>query len=99
MSAMSTSSFISAAGSDLYRALVVGGPLTTRELADRTGFEERCVRAWLSRQADRGYVTYDSIAEIFLLTPEQAARLDGGPAFDAGQGLHQGTTPIRRSTP
>ena len=92
MSAMTTRSFISGAGFDLYRALVVGGPLTTRELAERTGFEERCVREWLSRQADRGYVIYDCQAEIFLLTPEQAARLDGGPAFHAGQGLHQRTT-------
>ena len=89
---MTTSSFISGAGLDLYRALVVGGPLTTRELAERTGLEERSVREWLSRQADRDFVTYDSKAEIFLLTPEQAARLDGGASFHAGQGLHQLTT-------
>jgi hypothetical protein len=90
---MTTRSFISGEGLDLCRALVVGGPLTTRELAERTGFEECYVREWLSRQADRGYVTYDSKAEIFLLTPEQATRPDGGPAFDAEQGLHQRTTP------
>jgi len=69
------------AGLDLYRALLVGGPLTTRELAERTGFEERRVREWLGGEADRGHVTYDSKAEIFLLTPEQAARVDGGAAF------------------
>jgi len=74
--AMATPSSISQLA--LYRALVVGGPLTTRELADRTGFEERCVREWLAGQADRGRVTYDANAEIFLLTPEQAARLDAG---------------------
>jgi hypothetical protein len=90
---MTTRSFISGAGLDLYRALLVGGPLTTRELADRTDFEERCVREWLSRQTDRGYVTYDCKAEIFLLTPEQAARVDGGAAFHGGQGY------IKRMTP
>jgi hypothetical protein len=78
---MTTPSSISGAELDLYRALVVGGPLTTRELAERTGFEERCVREWLGGQADRGHVTYDANGEIFLLTPEQAARVDAGPAF------------------
>lgn len=73
---MTTPSFSPGAGLDLYRALVVGGPLTTRELAERTGFEEGRVRAWLGSQADRGYVTYDSEARVFLLTPEQAARSD-----------------------
>ena len=91
--AMTAPSLMSVAGLVLYRALVVGGPLTTRELAERTGFEERCVREWLGRRADRGDVTYDPEAEIFLLTPEQAARLDGGPALHAGQGPGQRTTP------
>lgn len=86
MSAMTTRFFISGAGLGLYGALVVGGPLTARELADRTGFEERWVREWLGGQADRGYVTYDSKAEVFLLTPEQAARVDGSAAFHGGQG-------------
>jgi hypothetical protein len=91
--AMTTRSFISNPGFELYRALVVGGPLTARELADRTGFEERCVREWLIREADWGYVTYDAKAEIFLLTPEQAERLDGGAAFPAGHWTHRRATP------
>ncbi|HYB27766.1 MAG TPA: cupin domain-containing protein [Solirubrobacteraceae bacterium] len=90
---MKAPSVFPGAGPDLYRALIVGGPLTTRELAERTGFGERCVREWLGWEADRGHVTYDSKAEIFLLTPEQAARVDGGPAFQAAVGLHQRTTP------
>jgi Rv2258c-like winged HTH domain/Cupin domain len=90
---MTTPSSICGAGIDLYRELVVGGPLTTCELAERTGFEERCVREWLGRQADHGYVTYELEAEIFLLTPEQAARLDGGLAFHAGEGLDHPTPP------
>ena len=90
---MTAPSLMSVAGLELYRALVVGGPLTTRELAERTGFEERCVREWLGRRADLGDVSYDPEAEIFLLTPEQAARLDDGAAVLAGRGLRQRTTP------
>jgi hypothetical protein len=37
------------------------------------------VRDWLGRQAERGHVTYDATAEIFLLTPQQEARLTGPP--------------------
>jgi len=94
---MTTPASISGAELDLYRALVVGGPLTTRELAERTGLEVRCVREWLGGQTNRGYVTYDSIAQIFWLTPEQAARVDGGRAFHAGGAPHQRTTPELRS--
>jgi len=90
---MTTPASISGVELDPYRALVVGGPLTTRELAERTGLEVRCVREWLGGQTNRGYVSYDSIAQIFWLTPEQAARVDGGRAFDAGRGRHQRTTP------
>ena len=97
--AMTAPSLISGAGLDLFRALVVGGPLTTGELAERTGFEERCVREWLGGQADRGYVTYDSKAKIFLLTPAQAARLDGSPALHAGQGLRQRPTSDQEADP
>lgn len=78
---MTTPSLSPGAGVDLYRALLVGGPQTTCELAERTGFDELHVREWLGGEADRGRVTYDSQAEIFLLTPQQAARVDGGSAF------------------
>jgi len=65
----------------MFRALVDGGPQTAREIAERAGLEERYVREWLGRQAERGRVTYDPTAEIFLLTPQQEARLAG----EAGQ--------------
>lgn len=90
---MTTLSPVPDAGLKLYRALIDGGPLTTRELAERTGLQERSVHEWLGDQAGRGYVSYDSTAELFLLTPEQAARVDGGPVVRAGRGLHQRTTP------
>jgi ubiquinone/menaquinone biosynthesis C-methylase UbiE len=41
-------------------------------LADRTGTNERYVREWLAAQAASGYVEYDTDAERFYMTPEQA---------------------------
>lgn len=41
----------------LYKAVAETGPLTPKELADRTGTAERYVREWLASQAAGGYVT------------------------------------------
>jgi SAM-dependent methyltransferase len=43
----------------LYRRLADEGPLTSAELADRTGLDERYVREWLQAQAVSGFVTID----------------------------------------
>lgn len=76
----------------LYRALARGGPQTPRELAERTGIEERHARDWLCGQAARGYVIYDPEAETFALSPEQAACLadEESPTYIGGalQWLH-----------
>jgi 2-polyprenyl-3-methyl-5-hydroxy-6-metoxy-1,4-benzoquinol methylase len=42
----------------LYRAMAGAGPVTSEELANRTGTAERHVREWLAAQAATGYVTY-----------------------------------------
>ena len=55
----------------LYKALAAG-PLTARELASKTGTNERYIREWLANQAAGGYVDYDAASEKFSLTPEQA---------------------------
>ncbi|HUI58949.1 MAG TPA: class I SAM-dependent methyltransferase [Steroidobacteraceae bacterium] len=55
----------------LYRALAEG-PLTSTELAARTGTTERYVREWLANQAAGGYVEYDSAAGKYFLTEEQS---------------------------
>jgi len=59
----------------LYKAMAGAGPLTPEELAERTGTAERYVREWLAAQAAGGYVSYDSEAESYELSPEQAAAL------------------------
>ncbi len=66
----------------LYRALAAG-PLTSAELAERTGTNERYVREWLANQAAGGYVEYDPERDSYHLSAEQALCLadDSGP-FD-----------------
>jgi SAM-dependent methyltransferase len=56
----------------LYRALAGAGPLTSHELAERTGTAERYVRDWLHAQAAAGYLTYHSTSATFELTAEHA---------------------------
>jgi SAM-dependent methyltransferase len=56
----------------LYKAMAGAGPLSARELAERTGCAERYVREWLSSQAAGGYVDYHAVSETYELSPEQA---------------------------
>ena len=67
----------------LYKAMAGAGPLSARELAERTGCAERYVREWLSSQAAGGYVNYHAVSETFELSPEQAAVLadEDSPAY------------------
>ena len=69
----------------LYRALAEE-PLTSAQLAARTGTAERYVREWVRGQAAAGYATYDAATDRYSLTPEQAlifARQDS-PAYLVG---------------
>jgi SAM-dependent methyltransferase len=70
----------------LYRAMADGEPVSAAELAERTGADPRYVREWLANQAAGGYVSYDSAAEMFFLSPEQSLALaqEGSPAFVPG---------------
>lgn len=67
----------------LYRAMADGEPMTSTELAERTGADERYVAEWLAAQAAAEYVEYDAGADTFRLPPEHAALLldEGGPVF------------------
>jgi SAM-dependent methyltransferase len=70
----------------LYRALAGAGPLSSAELAERTGTAERYVREWLNAQAAGGYVTYDPDSGRYTLPPEQAVALTDSesPAYLPG---------------
>jgi SAM-dependent methyltransferase len=70
----------------LYRAMAGAGPLTPRELAERTGTDERYIREWLCAQAASGYAEYDPETGRYLLPDEQALVLaqENSPVFMAG---------------
>lgn len=67
----------------LYRAMASGGPLSSQEVARRSGCGERYVREWLNSQVAGGYVDYHPWSSTYELTPEQAAVLadDTSPVF------------------
>ena len=78
----------------LYKAMAGAGPLTPRELAERTGTSEVYVREWLANQACGGYVEHDPVAGAFTLPEEQALALADeqsrafvAAAFQAAAGL------------
>jgi SAM-dependent methyltransferase len=70
----------------IYKAMADGAPLTSTELAKKTGLHERYLREWLSGQAASGYVDYEPEKDAFSLSPEQAMAFaeEGSPAFFAG---------------
>ena len=56
----------------LYKAMADSRPVTSADLAARTGLRERYVREWLNSNAAAGYVTYDAATKAYTLPPEQA---------------------------
>lgn len=56
----------------LYKAMAGAGPLSPRELAARSGCNERYVREWLNAQAAAEYVAYHPASGTYELYPEQA---------------------------
>ncbi len=56
----------------LYKAMAGAGPLSSRELAARTGCAERYVREWLNAQAAGAYLVYHAASDTYELSPEHA---------------------------
>jgi SAM-dependent methyltransferase len=67
----------------LYRALAGRGPLSSHELASRTGCEERYVREWLNSQVAGGYLDYHDESETYELPDEHVPVLvdEDSPLF------------------
>jgi 2-polyprenyl-3-methyl-5-hydroxy-6-metoxy-1,4-benzoquinol methylase len=58
----------------LYRALAAAEePVTSGDLAERTGLDERWVREWLHNQGAAKLIAYDDDGQRFWLTPEGMA--------------------------
>jgi SAM-dependent methyltransferase len=70
----------------LYKAMDGAGPITSGDLAQKTGTAERYVREWLNAQAAGGFVTYDPATKRYELPAEQAMVLanENSPAFVGG---------------
>jgi SAM-dependent methyltransferase len=59
----------------LYKAMAGAGPLSSQEVAERSGAAERYVREWLRNQAAGGYVIYDPESDRYTLPDEHALAL------------------------
>ncbi len=70
----------------LYKAMAQSGPITSAELAERTGTAERYTREWLNAQAAGNFVTYDPATQRYELPAEHALALanEDSPAFVCG---------------
>jgi SAM-dependent methyltransferase len=70
----------------LYRALGDSAPVTSTDLAAKTGLAERYVREWLHNQAAAGWVTYQPDGATFTLPAEHALLLadENSPTFMLG---------------
>jgi SAM-dependent methyltransferase len=82
----------------LYKAMAGSTPLTSAELAERTGTNERYVREWLINQAAGGYVEYNPATGKYHLPSEHAAALaDDHSPFFVGGGFQVVTAMIKAS--
>ncbi|WP_030987146.1 class I SAM-dependent methyltransferase [Streptomyces sp. NRRL S-1813] len=70
----------------LYTAMAGAGPLTSAQLAARTGLVERYVREWLAAQVAGEYISYAPGTDTYLLPDEHAAVLAAPdlPTYAAG---------------
>jgi SAM-dependent methyltransferase len=70
----------------LYKAMAGAGPITSADLAARTGTTERYVREWLGNQTAGGYVVHDPAEDTYELPAEQAMVVanEDSPVFLGG---------------
>ncbi|MCE7010380.1 hypothetical protein LWC34_47390 [Kibdelosporangium philippinense] len=70
----------------LYEAMAGAGPMTSGQLARKTGLVERYVLEWLTAQAAGRYVEFDPESTTYLLPDEHAAVLADptSPTYAAG---------------
>jgi SAM-dependent methyltransferase len=83
----------------LFRTLAGAGPVTSEELASRTGLNERYVREWLKAMVAAEYLDYDPDTARFVMTPEQAFVLANDDSPLSAGGPLQFTTPTVLNTP
>src|SRR5437660_12740968 len=62
----------------LYKAMAGAGPLTSVEVAERAGCDERHVRERRANQVIGGYIRDDPDSDTYELPPERALELGAG---------------------
>jgi SAM-dependent methyltransferase len=74
----------------LYKAMAEAGPLTSADLAKKTGTNERYIREWLAVQVCSGYINYDRHTKLYTLPKEHALVLadENSPYFAVGAFQH-----------
>jgi len=70
----------------LFKAMDGAGPLSSEELANKTGLNERYVREWLRAMVASEYLDYDPDPDRYVMTEEQAFVLanEDSPMFVGG---------------
>lgn len=86
----------------IYEALNGTVPLSSGELAAKTGLHERYLREWLSAQAASNYITYHPEVNKFSMSPEQAFVFSSpgspfylAPAFGAAAAFQENYPQVR----
>jgi 2-polyprenyl-3-methyl-5-hydroxy-6-metoxy-1,4-benzoquinol methylase len=70
----------------LFKTIAASGPITTEDLAAKTGLQERYLREWSAAMAASGFVDYDPASQTFAVPPAKAAVLadEDSPVFVGG---------------
>jgi hypothetical protein len=56
----------------IFKLMSAGEPMTSRQIAERLGLDERYIREWASTMAAGGYVGYNPTSATFQMNSEQA---------------------------
>ncbi len=83
----------------IFKSLASGGPVTSTELAEKTGLSERYLREWLAAMTAAQYVIYDPASKRYSMPAENAMILarEESPFFMGG--FIQGIIPNLSVTP
>ncbi|MGH6740847.1 MAG: SAM-dependent methyltransferase, partial [Bradyrhizobium sp.] len=56
----------------VFKLMADGEPMTSRQIAERTGLNERYIHEWASTMAAAGYIEFRSVDATFRMNREQA---------------------------
>lgn len=83
----------------LFKTLAGAGPVTSEQVASKTGLNERYVREWLKAMVAAEYLDYDAATGRFVMTAEQEYVLANDDSPLSAGGPLQFTTPTVLNTP